>query len=325
MPGTTQFPNLRPTQVQGDLPDTFRSDVIDGLTRPTGRKSIPAKHLYDAEGSRIFEEITEAPEYYPTRTEAKIWDERIDEIAARFPAAVNLIEPGAGSGEKAARLLRAFDRPNSCTLIEVSRSALEDAAQRLAAEFPEVEMHPVVEDFSTGLSVPDDVPHGRRVVFFPGSTIGNLDAAERRTLLTEFADVIEGDGFVLLGFDLVKDRDVLRRAYNGEVTVRFNLNLLHRIRRELDCDVNPANFTHQAPWVEEKSRIEMHLVSAVEQTFRLEGETVHLEAGERIHTENSHKFTRETIVEEAAGAGLEAVAHFTDEKNWFDVALLTPA
>jgi len=325
MQDTTGPPNLRPVVAVGDLPDTFRADVLKGLTRPTGRKRIPSKHLYDARGSELFEKICTLPNYYLTRTEAAIFDRHIDDMAAELGSGVDLIEPGAGSGEKAARLLRALDNPNSFTPIEVSRSALEDAARRLAADFPEVEIHPVLEDFSTGLSVPGDVPRARRVVFFPGSTIGNLDAAGRRRLLAEFAEVVGDDGAVLLGYDLVKDAQVLLDAYNDPVTVEFNLNLLRRMRRELDCDLDPDDFRREARWSQRLARIEADLVSKVEQSFTLEGRTITLEAGEPIHIENSHKFTRDMIAAEAADAGLHAAAHYTDERNWFDVALLRPA
>lgn len=322
MSSSSATPNLHPTIVDHQsLHDTFREDVLAGLARD--RKAIPAKHLYDARGSELFERICELDEYYPTRTERAIMEESSGEIAEALGPDVVLIEPGAGSGEKAAMLLEQLERPRAFVPIEISLDALETASGRLAEQFPGVAMHPVCADFSHGASVPEDLEGDRRVVYFPGSTIGNLEPADRLDLLSGFARTVGDDGRLLIGFDLEKDESDLRAAYNDRdgVTAAFNTNLLDRINRELDGTIDADAFEHDAPWVEERSRVEMHLKSLVDQTARVCGQEVSFQSGETIHTESSHKFRPGAFEAEAEVAGFELVRNWRDDRGWFQVSL----
>ncbi len=314
--------NLRPTVVDHEsLRDTFREDVLTGLS--LARSKTPPKHLYDARGSELFEEICELDEYYPTRTERAIMSASSGEIAAALGSDVTLIEPGAGSGEKAGMLLKRLEQPRAVVPIEISLDALESASKRLANRFPDVTVHPVCADFQHTESIAERISEGRRVVFFPGSTIGNLDPEERSNLLSSFARAAGEGGGLLIGIDLKKDEDVLRAAYNDRegVTAAFNKNLLARINRELDGTFDTDGFEHDAPWVDERSRIEMHLVSRKDQVARVDGREFSFQAGERIHTESSHKFAPESFDDEAAAAGFDPIHHWQDERGWFQVSL----
>ncbi len=305
------------------LVDTFREDVIDGLTRGRGEKFVHPKHLYDAEGSRLFERITQLDDYYPTRTEASIYAEQIDDICARLGRDVTLIEPGAHTGEKALRLLEHMDSPHAFAPMEISRSALEEAGETVAGALPSVEVYPVCADFTAQTSLLDHVPRKNRVVFFPGSTIGNLVPEERRELLGKFAEIAGAGGRLLLGYDLKKDPSVLERAYDDSegVTAAFNFNLLDRINRELDGEFDRDAFAYRAKWEASRSRIEMGLVSERDQTVKVNSHEVRLAAGEFIHTENSHKFEPESLDAEAAEVGFTDIHRWTDEKDWFCVSL----
>lgn len=328
--------NLHPTVVhESALRDTFLGDVLAGLAQP--QKRLAPKYLYDARGSELFEEICRVPEYYPTRTEAKIFDACLNEVAEALGPQRTLIEPGSGSGEKGERLLEALDAPRAFVPVEISAAALADSAEHLAPRFPEVEIHPVQADFAAGDALPEQVPARDRVVFFPGSTIGNFTRPQRAALLRRFATMVAPDdatrgatgdaaadgGALLIGFDLVKTADALRAAYDdrGGVTARFNLNLLNRMNRELDATFNVDRFAHAAPWVAEESRIEMRLVSQADQTVEVAGRRFDFRAGEYIHTENSHKFTVDAFDAEAKRAGFAPIQHWTDPKGWFCVGL----
>ena len=307
--------------------DTFAQDVLHGLTRPTGEKFIPAKHLYDAEGSRLFERILDTRDYYPVDVEAEIFDEQLDAIADRLGPDVVLVEPGAGDGRKPERLLDRLDSPRAFAPVEISESALAESSERIARAFPEVEVRPVCADFVHGFAHVADLPADNRVVFFPGSTIGNFLPEERVGLLRAFTDYAGDDGRLLVGFDLVKERDALRAAYDDseDVTAAFNLNLVTRMNSELDAGFDEDAFAHEAVWVEDLSRIEMRLVLKRPQRVEINGRRVSLEEGERIHTENSHKFTMERIAAEAARADLEIAEAWTDPREWYALVLLQRA
>ena len=314
--------NRRDTIIDAEsLRDTFREDVLEGLARE--QKAISPKHLYDARGSDLFEAICELDEYYPTRTEAAIFDRVLAEIADAIGPGAVLIEPGAGSGEKAERLLEAMHDPAAFVPVEISRSFVEAAADRIAEGFEDVVVAPVCEDFTRGLIVPDDLPDGPRVVFVPGSTLGNFDPKARHGLLEDFAEAAGKGGLVLLGTDLKKDPAILRAAYNDAdgVTAAFNLNLLTRINRELGASFDPDLFVHDAPWVEERSRVEMRLVATRAHEVRVDDQTFAFDEGEWIHTESSNKFTPDEFDALATRAGLTLEDAWTDERTWFRVAL----
>ncbi|MGP1309397.1 MAG: L-histidine N(alpha)-methyltransferase [Phycisphaerales bacterium] len=317
-----ELANLHPMVInRQELRDTFRSDVLEGLAMP--RKRIPPKHLYDARGSELFDEICEVQDYYPTRTERDLLEASSEDIARAIGTDITLVEPGAGSGQKAEDLLATLDAPHAFVPIEISRSALAAAAERIAERFPDVEIFPVCDDFTMIASLPDDIGGANRALFFPGSTIGNLEPAERRELLSHFASCVSKDGLLLIGFDLEKDLDALRRAYNDSdgVTAEFNLNLLDRINRELDGDFDREAFEHDAPWSPERKRVEMHLVSKKDQRVTVAGQTFEFKKGESIHTESSHKFTPESFDAEAATAGFTPVKRWVAPRNWYCVTL----
>ena len=314
--------NLAPMIIDHDaLRDTFKQDIIDGLSRRP--KATPPKHLYDARGSAIFEDICEAEEYYPTRTEAKIFDDCLDDIADAIGPEAVLIEPGAGSGEKAERFLEALESVTHFVPVEISQDALHESSVRIAQRFPSVQVHPICADFNAPLPLPEDLPEERRVIAFPGSTIGNLETDERAKLFRVFADEAGPGGRMLLGFDLVKPIDVLEAAYDDRagVTAAFTLNLLTRINRELGTDFDTARFKHRSKWNPDMSRVELHVHALEAQEVEIGGAAISFDKDESIHVESSHKFTLETMSDEVRHAGFELERHWTDDKNWFCVAL----
>jgi dimethylhistidine N-methyltransferase len=300
----------------------FRADVLAGLSRP--QKRLPAKYFYDAAGSRLFDQITELPEYYPTRTELGILRAHAAEMAARCGPRCLLIEPGAGSLTKVRLLLDRLDRPAGYVPVDVSGEHLRGAAAALADDYPALPVTPVVADFTRPFALPDSAA-SRRVAFFPGSTVGNFDPPEADALLKRFARLVGPGGGVLIGIDLRKDVVVLERAYDDAagVTAAFNLNLLVRINRELDADFDLGAFRHRAFYNRERSRIEMHLVSDGAQRVRVCGRAFDFRPGESIHTENSHKYDVTEFAARAAACGLRLDETWTDEQNYFAVLYLT--
>ncbi|RAK69138.1 ergothioneine biosynthesis protein EgtB [Phenylobacterium kunshanense] len=288
---------------EGDAPSEFEADVKAGLARP--RKSIPPKHFYDAEGSRLFEAITELPEYYPTRTEVALLRRSADEIARLIPDGAALVEFGSGASTKTRILLDAAPQVAVYAPIDISASALDAAAASIRADYPGLRVAPLRDDFTSALRLPAEAEGAPVVGFFPGSTIGNFTRDEARAFL-EAAHRLLGPGAAfIVGIDLVKDEASLVAAYDDAqgVTAAFNRNLLTRINRELGGDFDLSAFEHRAVWNARESRIEMHLVSARPQSVRVAGETYRFDAGETIHTENSHKFTVDGFAALAGQAG----------------------
>jgi len=267
-----------------EVPSAFARAVTEGLSQP--RKSLPCRFFYDAEGSRLFEAITELPEYYPTRTEASILKSCASEIAARTPQESVLVEFGSGSSRKTEILLAALPSLAAYVPLDVSPSALAEAAARLATRFAGLHVLPVEGDFRHELTLPAALSLRPRLGFFPGSTIGNLDRAEATELLRTFAHNLGPAGRLVIGVDLRKDPKILRAAYNDAagVTAKFNLNLLVRANRELGATFDLSRFKHDAIFNEDESRIEMHLVSLVAQEVAVCGRIFHFGEGERIHT-----------------------------------------
>jgi len=302
--------------------DRFRADVCAGLSRP--QKQLPAKYFYDATGSRLFDRITELDEYYPTRTELAIMSRHAGAIAAQCGPRCLLVELGAGSLVKVRLLLDRLDRPAGYVPIDVSGEHLLTAARELAHDYPDLGVFPVAADFTRNVSLPS-VPAARRVVYFPGSTIGNFDPPEADALLRSMARLVGHNGGVLLGVDLRKATAVLEPAYNDArgVTAAFNRNLLVRINRELGGDFHPAAFRHHAYYNSERSRVEMHLVSATDQHVRVGNRTFGFRSGETIHTENSYKYDLTDLSARAAGCGLRADETWTDDNGYFAVLYMT--
>jgi L-histidine Nalpha-methyltransferase len=304
----------------------FLADVLSGLAATP--KAIAAKYFYDAAGSALFDRICTLPEYYPTRTERAILDVHADEMAAALGARVLLVEPGAGSSDKTRVLLRALDEPAAYVPVDISAEHLHDSAQALRAELPQLEVLPVVADFTAGFAIPQPQRTPlRRAVFFPGSTLGNFEPDAARHLLAGFRRLAGRDGRLLLGVDLQKDAAVLERAYDDVqgVTAQFNLNLLARINRELGGNFDLDAFRHVGLYERGRGRIEMHLESRRDQVVRVAGRSFRFRAGERLHTENSYKYTPASIVALAATAGWRALRQWRDARDWFALALFAPS
>ena len=305
-----------------DADGAFLEDVLHGLSQP--HKTLPCKYFYDAQGSRLFDRICTLAEYYPTRTEHAILTERRHEIAALAGPEAALIELGSGSSVKVRILLDALDRPTAYVPIDISRAHLLAAAADLAADHPGLSVVPVCADYTKPFPLPDAAA-GRRLGFFPGSTIGNFDPVEAGRFLVGVAETLGPAAGLVIGVDLQKDRAVLEAAYDDAagVTAAFNLNLLRRINRELAGDFDPDGFAHEARWNGAAGRIEMHLVSRTAQTARVGDRVFAFRAGESIHTENSHKYTLDGFRALALAAGWRSVAAWTDDGGLFSVHYLT--
>ena len=284
----------------------LKDDVIAGLSLP--QKSLPPKYFYDAAGSRLFERICRLPEYYLTRAELALTRRHLGSIARFAGRGCELLEYGSGESLKTRLLIRAL-RPAAYLPVDISADALRAATQRLSREFRWLRITPVHGDFSRPVTLPKS--RSRRVVYFPGSTIGNLTPDEAHAFLS----MTRGQAArMLVGVDLKKDANVLHAAYNDSrrVTAAFNLNLLARINRELGADFDLRRFAHYAFYNAPLGRIEMHLVSLARQSVRLGLHRFAFDAGESIHTENSYKYSIEEFRALAADAG------FTGKKVWLD-------
>ena len=288
-----------------DLPaphDDFRTDVLAGLA--ANPKAIPPKYFYDEAGCRLFESICQQPEYAVTRTEQALMKKYRDDIAHAVGTIDCIIEPGAGDCSKV-RVLADALQPGALAVLDIAGPSLAQAAEALAHDYPQLAVSALSMDFVHNLETA--APHlaaGRRLIYYPGSSIGNFAPAEASALLTRFHQLAGQGGQLLIGFDLKKDPEQLHRAYNDAagITAAFNLNLLTRINRELGADFEPAQFRHYAFYNPGAGRIEMHLVSLVEQTVTVANQRVQFKQGESLHTENSYKFRGDefrTIAESA--------------------------
>jgi len=302
--------------------ECFQSDVLAGLSQP--QKRVPSKYFYDAAGSQLFDAITRLPEYYPTRTELGILRANAVAMAERCGPHCLLIELGAGSLNKVRWLLDRLDHPAAYVPVDVSEDYLVEAAAALVDDYPALNVIPLAADFTRRFQLPQ-LPAARRVVFFPGSTIGNFDPRQADLLLRRIARLVGLGGGCLLGIDLQKDTSVLEQAYNDSagVTAAFNRNLLVRINRELGADFDPAAFRHCAFYNRKLSRIEMHLVSEIAQRVHLGRYVFDFRAGESIHTENSYKYDIGEFAGRAAACGIRFDNSWTDPRENFAVLWLT--
>lgn len=302
--------------------DEFLTDVLAGLSLP--QKRLPSKYFYDAVGSRLFDRITELDEYYLTRTELAIMQQHAGAMAHRCGPRSLLVELGAGSLVKVRLLLDRLDHPAGYVPVDVSGEHLRAAAKDLGARYPDLGVYPVVADFTQSFEAPT-VAAARRVVYFPGSTIGNFNPPEADALLRRVARLVGPGGGLLLGVDLHKAPAVLEPAYNDPegITAAFNRNLLVRINRELGADFDPASFRHRAFYNRRRFRIEMHLVSVTEQRVRLCDRQFAFQAGESIHTENSYKYNLAKLAVRAAECGFQVDETWTDADRYFAVLYLT--
>ena len=283
------------------------------------------KYFYDARGSRLFDEITRLPEYYLTRTEDSIMTASLDEIAQLLGPGATVIEFGSGSGEKIRRLLSHLNQPVACVPVEISRGHLMGLAQSLAKDHPQLEIIAVCADFTLPLTLPSIPGARRKLVFFPGSTIGNFKPDDAINLLKAMRQAAGEDGALLIGADLVKDSLKLEAAYNDSlgITAAFNLNLLHRINLELQANFHLELFRHQAVWNEQARRIEMYLVSLKKQDVQIHDQRIAFARGERILTEYAYKYELDSFAAMAEKAGLEVTQVWTDSLCQFSVQYLT--
>ena len=302
----------------GDL----RAEALEGLQR--SKKALPCKYFYDALGARLFEAITALPEYYPTRTELGIMSRSVDEMAESIGSHATLIEFGSGVGLKTQKLLDALSHPSGCVLIDISRAALEASAHQLADRYDDMEVVAVCADYTQPLRLPrPHRPSSRTVAFFPGSTIGNFTRDEAVSFLERVADLVGQGGGLLVGIDRKKDPKVIEGAYNDAlgVTAAFNLNILRRLNQS-GANFDLSKFRHHAPYVESEGRVEMRLISEVDQSVRIGGVDIGLSAGEHIVTEHSHKYDLQQFKEMARVAGFRLTRQWSDESDWFSVCFL---
>lgn len=302
----------------------FLDDVLNGLA--ASPKVLSSRWLYDERGSQLFEDITQLPEYYPTRTETAIFKAHAAEMAAAAGARAVLVEYGAGAAVKTRILLDALEQPCAYAPLDISEDFLTGVAEGLQADYPDLDIRPVAADFMTPTDL-SGLPDcgGRRVGFFPGSTIGNLTNPQIVTFLREARRALGPDSRFLLGADLRKSPDILIPAYDDAqgVTAAFNLNLLHRINRELDGNFDVSGFAHEARWNAAESRIEMHLVSARAQLVRIAGREFAFAAGESVRTEISRKFALPDLDALISQGGWNLQQTWQDEAGYFCVALLS--
>jgi dimethylhistidine N-methyltransferase len=299
--------------------EAFRADVLAGLAQR--RKSLPSRWLYDQRGSELFEEITRLDEYYLTRTETAILRRHAGEMAALCGEGALLLEYGAGAAIKSEILIAALKTPRMYAPIDIAADFLAQTVDRIRDRFPELPTRPIIADFTVDFDIPADIPARPRVAFFPGSTLGNLGGCEAAALLRRMREHAGRRGKAIIGVDLRKDVETLIAAYDDKrgVTAEFNLNLLHRINRELDGDFAIDAFAHEARWNERESAIEMHLVSRKPQIVSVAGDSFAFAQGETIHTETCRKFDVAGLAHTAQRSGWRVKTIWSDPAELFAV------
>lgn len=298
----------------------FRHDVLTGLAATP--RAIPARWFYDRRGSELFEEITDLPEYYPTRTETALLTSISPELDALAAPDAAVVEFGSGSSTKTPILLRAI-QPAAYVPIDISGDFLRQSARELSADFPGLPVYPVEADFLRPVPLPDEVARLPKLGFFPGSTIGNMQAFHAVDLLRAMREWLGEGARLLIGMDRVKSPEILVPAYDDAqgVTAAFNLNLLERINRELGGTVPLDAFRHRAIWNAEAARIEMHLEAQRDVEFTVDGRPFAMAAGETIHTENSHKYGPNGARMLLRAGGWTPIREWSDPQDWFALIL----
>lgn len=315
--GSFTFHDLAPGE------DSFRDSVLNGLSGEP--KTLPCKFFYDAHGAELFERITAVPEYYLTRTELGILEARAGEIAAHIGPNARLIELGSGALRKVRILLAALDSPAAYVPVDISREQLKAAGEQLAGDFPDLPVVAVCADYTRPFRLPP-LPGkpGKRVGFFPGSTIGNFEPEAVVAFLTHVGRLLGSGAEMLIGADVKKDKAILDAAYNDAegLNAAFNLNLMHRIAKELDSDIAIDDFAHLAFYNPKEGRVELYIRSLNDQTAIIAGRRFSFAAGELIHTENSYKYAIPEFRALAARAGFRALETWTDAAGKFSVHYL---
>ncbi len=297
-------------------------EVLNGLTKPV--KELPCKLFYDERGSNLFDEITILDEYYPTRTEMQILEENIAEIGGLLGEGTVLIELGSGSSRKIRLLLDNIPGLAAYIPIDISREQLINSADKLSGDYPEIEIIPLVADYTNEFNLPEiNKPYDHISAFYPGSTIGNFKPEEARSFLQRIANLIGKNGGMIIGVDLKKDKKTLEAAYNDSkgVTAEFNLNILKHINNETGSDFKPGNFQHVAFYNMYAGRIEMHLVSKADQKIHLNGSVIEMKKDDDILTEYSYKYTLKEFADLIQDF-FEVRTVWTDKNNLFSVQYL---
>jgi dimethylhistidine N-methyltransferase len=311
-----------------ESPGRIRLDRVLAGLRATPKQIEPI-WFYDARGSGLFERICDTPEYYPTRTELGILRANAPQMATALGPQVALIEPGSGASLKTRLLLEALESPRCYVPVDISREHLLATARRLRDDYPSLTVQPVCADFTRSFTIPEMALRGatRRVVYFPGSSIGNFSRANAIELLGRWRQIVGPDGAIVLGIDRVKPAPILERAYDDAagITAEFNRNALLHLNRELGASFDPTAFEHRAPWVPAHQRIEMHLVASRDLSFAVGGESFAMAQGEYLLTEFAHKYTLSDAADVARSAGLAIRNTWSDARDWFSVLLLEPA
>jgi dimethylhistidine N-methyltransferase len=318
-----KHPNLVPATSRLD---TLAGSVLDGLKKEP--KELSPVWFYDELGSFLFDRICELPEYYITRTELQIMRTHAAEMTQHIGPEAALIELGSGTSLKTRLLLERLERPVAYVPVDISREHMFDAAGTLARDYPDLRIVPVCADFTRSFELPHQILSAKkRVVYFPGSTLGNFEHEQARGLLGRMREMIGRNGAVLIGIDLRKDPRILERAYDDSagVTAEFNINALRHVNRELGADFDLEAFEHLAVWVDKESRIEMHLVSKRDQVVRIGEQKIFIARGEHLRTECCHKYTLEGFANLAASVGLSVSRVWMDPEEQFSVQLLEPA
>ena len=324
MPATSTEPDNVVFQDQKPALMESRAELMAGLQMD--QKRVNPKYFYDERGSEMFEQITQQQEYYPTRTEMAILGEYATEIAEHCGNDCVLIEPGSGNSEKV-RLLLDSVQPAAYVPVDISAEFLYESAVRLGREFPWLNIHAICADFSEQWQDRTELPDGRRIVFYPGSTIGNMEPKAAEAFLSDLRQWIGSDGGVLIGVDLHKSETLLNAAYNDAsgVTAEFNLNILSSVNELVDGDFSEEAFSHHAFYNTELKRIEMHLVSKESQTVKVNGSKIQFDKGETLHTENTYKYSQQDFSELSDAAGLVLGKSWLEKNELFSVHYLTVA
>lgn len=306
-------------------PSPMLTEVLHGLSLP--QKQLPCKYLYDELGAMLFNAICATPEYYVTRTELQILQQHMHAIVDYIGPHSDIFEFGSGVGEKIQRLLSQLHQPRSYCPIDISTEVLHASAQQLRQAYPDLAIYPICADYMSPIPIPAALQHasGKRVVFFPGSTISNFAPDQAHEFLVRLASLAGAGGGVLIGVDLTKPANILQAAYDDAagVTAAFNKNLLARLNRDCAADFDLTRFQHQARINQQQQCVEMHLVSSQAQQVHIAGQTLEFAAGESIHTENSYKYSISQFQHLASQAGLTPVQVWQDPEQLFSVHWLT--
>ena len=304
--------------------ESFRDAALDGLRK--SQKQISSKFLYDERGSKLFDQICELEEYYPTRTEIGIMRDNVEDMVQSIGPQARLLELGSGSSQKTRILLDHLDDLAVYVPVDISRSHLVEAAETLAEAYPHIPVQPLCADYTTSFDLPESPqPVHRTVAYYPGSTVGNFRPEEAQRFLSRLADAVAPNGGLLIGVDLKKDVAVMEAAYNDAagVTAAFNKNLLRRMNRELNATFDLDRFEHESIWNEEKGCVESFLRSREAQTVTVAEHSFSFAEGERIHTEYSYKYTLEDFAELVGAAGFSVETVWTDDQSYFSVQYCT--